>query len=204
LVELVVCTENECALFEGDLSPSWTANKGYHATFLDWVEDAKGGQEEGGPCDIDSSSDAGSVVTQIWPIVQKIISESVCLVTPLLKLFGVVEEMSLFCRNFASCRDSLETYISYCPKTFSCRGLSDRVNDGENDGAGLVETGVVLSDEHDISNIIARFENFTINPIATVTPPEDLEDDDEVINVVFDEKKRKCQCFSTKFFQKPL
>ena len=65
------------------------------------------------------------------------------------------EEMSLFCRDFACCRDLLETYISYCPKTFGYRGLSGRVKEWENDDAELVETGVMLSDEHDISNIIA-------------------------------------------------
>ncbi len=34
-------------MFEGDLSPSKTANRGYSATFLDWVTDAKENQEEG-------------------------------------------------------------------------------------------------------------------------------------------------------------
>jgi len=107
-------------LFEGDLSQSMTSNKGHHATFLDWVEDAKGGQEEGGPYDIDLPYDAGLVVSQLWPTAQKIILESVHLVTPLLKLFGVVaEDMSPFCRDFTCWRDLLETYVSYFPKTFS-------------------------------------------------------------------------------------
>jgi hypothetical protein len=40
-------------------------------------------------CDIDISDDAIPVVDQIWPVAQKIISESVRLMLPLLKLFGV-------------------------------------------------------------------------------------------------------------------
>jgi hypothetical protein len=47
----------------------------------------------------------------------------------------------------------------------------------------------VLRDEHDISNIIAQCEHFAIILIATVTSPEDLEDDDEVMNIVIDEKE---------------
>jgi hypothetical protein len=50
----------------------------------------------------------------------------------IIELFGVVpEEMPLFCRDFACCRDLLETYVSYCPNTFSYRGLSGGVNEGE-------------------------------------------------------------------------
>ncbi len=105
------------ALFEGDLSPSKTANKDYQATFLDWVTDAKCNQEEGWPCDIDLSSNAESVVFQLWGTAQKVIHESVRLVTPLLKLFGVgAEEILPFCKEFASCRDLLEIYIAFCPK----------------------------------------------------------------------------------------
>ena len=59
------------ALFEGDLSPSKTANKGYQATFLDWVTDAKCNQEERGPRDIDLSSKPESVVFQLWGTAQK-------------------------------------------------------------------------------------------------------------------------------------
>jgi hypothetical protein len=36
-------------LFAGDLSPKKSANKGYSATFLDWVINAKEKGEEGGP-----------------------------------------------------------------------------------------------------------------------------------------------------------
>jgi hypothetical protein len=175
------------ALFEGDLSPSRTANKGYHATFLDWVVDAKGMQEEGGPCDIDVSYDASSVVSQLWPTAQKIIFESVRLVTPLLKLFGVVsEEMSPFCRDFASCRDLLETYVSYCPKTFSYKGFSGGGNNENSDDTELAETAGGHSHQQDVSNIIARFEHFTIDLMAAVTSPDDSEDGDELINVIFD------------------
>ena len=79
--------------------------------------------------------------------------------------------------------------LSHLSKTFSYGGLSGRVNEWGSDGAELVVTGVVLSDEHDNSNIIARFEHFTIDLIATVTSQEDLEEDNEVIRVVFDEKE---------------
>ncbi len=53
-------------MFDGDLSPSKTANKGYSATFLDWVADVKENQEEGGPCIIDTSNDDFTVIEQIW------------------------------------------------------------------------------------------------------------------------------------------
>jgi hypothetical protein len=49
-------------MFDGDLSPSKTANKGYSATFLDWVADVKENQEEGGPCIIDTSNDDFTVI----------------------------------------------------------------------------------------------------------------------------------------------
>ena len=58
------------ALLTGNFSPSKSANKGYSATFLDWVVNAKEKGEKGGPCDIDISDDA-IPVDQIWPVAQK-------------------------------------------------------------------------------------------------------------------------------------
>ena len=90
-------------MFDGNLSPSKTANKGFSVTFLDWVADVKENQEEGGPCIIDTSNDDVTVIEQIWPLAQKIISESVKLMAPMLKLFGVdTKAMSPFCREFSS------------------------------------------------------------------------------------------------------
>ena len=145
--------------------------------------------------DIDVSYDASSVVSQLWPTAQKIIFESVRLVTPLLKLFGVVsEEMSPFCRDFASCRDLLETYVSYCPKTFSYKGFSGGGNNENSDDTELAETAGGHSHQQDVSNIIARFEHFTIDPMAGVTSPDDSEDGDELINVIFDKNDSSSSC----------
>jgi len=44
LIEKEVCRME--TMFEGDLSPSKTANKVYSATLLDWVTDAKENQKE--------------------------------------------------------------------------------------------------------------------------------------------------------------
>jgi hypothetical protein len=71
--------------------------------FGSWQHPTKENQEDGGPCNIDISDNAITVIDQIWLIAQRIISESVNLMTPLLKLFGVdTEAMSSFCREFSS------------------------------------------------------------------------------------------------------
>jgi hypothetical protein len=107
------------AMFEGDLSPSRSANKGYAASFLEWVVDAKQIGEQGGPCDVDASDNTLPVVNQLWPMAQKIISESVKLAMPLLLLFGTENDsLSPFCKEFTTVQDLLQTYIEYCPKHF--------------------------------------------------------------------------------------
>jgi len=197
------------ALFEGDLSPSKTANKGYQATFLDWVTDAKCYQEEGGPCDIDLSSNAESVVFQLWGTAQKVIHESVRLVTPLLKLFDVgEEEMSPFCKEFASCRDLLETYVAYCPKTFSYKGISgggfekEREEDADDDM--LKQPEQEQHDQKEVSDMIARFEHFTMDLMAAVASDDtnEEEDDDEFIKIVFEEKASESTAKSSSLKQK--
>ena len=91
------------ALFEGDLSPSQSANKGYAATFLEWFVNAKQIGEQGGPSDVDASDNVLPVVNQLWPMVQKIISESVKLTMPWLLLFGTENDsLSPFCKEFTT------------------------------------------------------------------------------------------------------
>ncbi len=92
------------------------------ATFLEWVVDAKQIGEQGGPCDVGASDNALPVVDQLWPMAQKIISESVKLAMLLLLLFGKENDsLSPFCKEF-TIQDLLKTYIEYCPKTFSYDG----------------------------------------------------------------------------------
>ena len=79
--------------------------------------------EQGGPCDVDASDNALPVVNQLWPMVHKIISESVKLAMPLLLLFGTENDSpSPFCKEFITVQDLLQTYIEYCPNTFSYDG----------------------------------------------------------------------------------
>ena len=65
-------------------------------------------------------------------------------------------------------------------------GFSGGVNEENNDDTELAETAGGLSHQQDVSKIIARFEHFTIDLMAAVTSPDDSEDGDEVINVIFD------------------
>jgi hypothetical protein len=65
-------------------------------------------------------------------------------------------------------------------------GFSGGVNEENNDDTELAETAGGLSHQQDVSKIIARFEHFTIDLMAAVTSPDDSEDGDDVINVIFD------------------
>ena len=65
-------------------------------------------------------------------------------------------------------------------------GFSGGVNEENNDDTELAETAGGLSHQQDVSNIIARFEHFTIDLMAGVTSPDDSQHGDEVINVIFD------------------
>ncbi len=176
-------------MFDGDLSPSKTANKGYSATFLDWVADVKENQEEGGPCIIDTSNDDFTVIEQIWPLAQKIISESVKLMTPLLKLFGVdTKAMSPFCREFSSQEELMHAYIAYCPKTFSYNGRDGMVNDQGKDEecAHEIEDG----DTNQISSVLHRFEKFTQDILtASACPSQNDDKCIEMETVTFDERR---------------
>ena len=178
-------------MFEGDLSPSKTASKGYSATFLDWVTDAKENQEEGGPCNIDISDNAIAVIDQIWPMAQRIISESVRLMTPLLKLFGVdTEAMSPFCREFSSQEDLLCAYIAYCPSIFSYYGQDGVVVDqGEIEECVLeIEKSREQVDAHQVSCVLNHFEKFT-QDILTASANPSQNDDIDVEAVTFDERR---------------
>ena len=78
------------SMFEGNISPSQSANKGYASIFLEWAVNA---------CDVNTSDNALPVVDQLWPITQKIVCKSVKLVTPLLMLFGTeTDSLSPFCK----------------------------------------------------------------------------------------------------------
>ena len=77
--------------FLGELWPRTsrsTSNKGHQAIFLDWVEDAKVKQEEGGPCDLGLWCDAGSMVSQLWPIGQKLYENQLGLLLHCWSYFG--------------------------------------------------------------------------------------------------------------------
>ena len=73
-----------------------------------------------GPCNINLQKDAKPVSTQLWPYVRKIIREANQLMIPFLKLLGVTSiQMSPFCKDYTTIVELKETYVLYCPRTFT-------------------------------------------------------------------------------------
>jgi hypothetical protein len=93
-------------LFEGDLLSSRSANKGYQKT-----------KEES-----DQLVFLITVTMHIQLLIssgqwQKVITESVKLITPFLKLFKKENDsLSPFCKEFTMVQEFLQTFIKYCPK----------------------------------------------------------------------------------------
>ena len=114
-------------LFKGQLLPSRSGSRqyGYNAEFADWIEQARdvSAQTEGGPCKLNSNSDAPPFSTQLWHHVQRLIHKAVDLMTPLLNVVGVADDkISLFCKKFSTKDQLMNEYIKYFPKTCSYHG----------------------------------------------------------------------------------
>ena len=91
-------------------------------------------QTEGGPCKLNSNSDAPPFSTQLWHHVQRLIHKAVDLMTPLLNVVGVAnDKISPFCKKFSTKDQLMNEYFKYCPKTFShhdkCGGQEPDDND---------------------------------------------------------------------------
>ena len=111
-------------LSKGELLPSRSTSRqyGYNAGYGDWFERARNMSEhtEGGPCKLNTNSNAPPISDQLWPNVQRLIHKSVDLMRPLLKVVGVADEkMSPFCKKFSTKDQLMNEYIKYCPRTFT-------------------------------------------------------------------------------------
>jgi hypothetical protein len=133
------------------------------------------------------------VVDQLWPIAQKIISKSVKLATSLLLLFGTENDsLSPFCKEFTTVQDLLQTYIEYCPKTYSYDGQGGSIDVEPNYDVNNWEGNVAESlSNNESANVIPHFEHFTTDLLSAAVLPyeESINNDGEII--VFDGKQSR-------------
>jgi len=151
-----------------------TRKFGYQATYDDFfkytVDDSAPMME--GTVKIDPHGD--HVATQVWPTVQKLISYSSELMTPLLSTLGVTkDEMSPFCRGFASLKDLRDEFIRYCPRTFVYDDVEGTGDLGEKDKSDSSKESSVDNFTEDM--MVERVKLFSRAMLET---PSDVDDDE--------------------------
>ena len=151
-----------------------TKKAGYQATYDDFfkytVDDSAPMME--GTVKIDPNGD--HVATQVWPTVEKLISYSSELMTPLFSTLGVTkDEMSPFCRDFTSLKDLRDEFIRYCPRTFVYDDVEGTGDLGEKDKSDSSKESSVDNFTEDM--MVERIELFSSAMLET---PLDVDEDE--------------------------
>ena len=81
-------------MFAGQLLTIRDTKNGYNTIDFDWIQHANMNYSElqGGPCEVGLHPGADPVYEQVWPFLNKIITEDIEKITPQLELAGVTDE----------------------------------------------------------------------------------------------------------------
>ena len=144
-------------ILSGGFKPSRDPQKGYGATFAEYValcRDKNDVGSDGATVVIDPSGK--HIAEQMWDSVKSVTTYAKNLVQPLLQTLGVPEsEKSPFCRAFGSLEELRDEYVKYQAKTFVFRGKCGVGETGKNE-----DTGSVVQDSPPESIVLERVKRF--------------------------------------------
>ena len=172
-------------IFQNNFRPSRDPGHGYQATFDNFISYAMRDDTnvDDGTVDIDPSGDC--VAVQLWDVASTIISFGSSLMTEMLVKLGVSsDDLSPFCREFATLVELRDAFIAYLPSTYTFHEVR-----GEGPDEDCTDDVDNTDDVDDEERLAARVAEFAKEMSAPPKDEKDGAEDDESFVVDLDETK---------------